>query len=125
MKISKIMIVDDDEDILFIGELSGRTIGKWAVVTTPSASEALAMAEKELPDVILLDVMMPDLDGPSVLARLREQPRSASIPVIFMTARAQRHEIEQYERLGAAGVIRKPFDPTSLPDEIRRIVEAG
>ena len=86
--------------------------------------QALTLAAHERPDVILLDVMMPELDGPGTFASLREDPATATIPVIFMTAKAQPHEVASYRALGAAGVIAKPFDPMSLPGEIRSIVEA-
>lgn len=80
------------------------------------------MAERVAPDVILLDVMMPGLDGPTVFARLRERPVTARIPVIFMTAKVQTHELARYEALGAIGIIPKPFDPMTLADQVRRLV---
>jgi len=121
--IRKIMIVDDDEDIRVVTELAARRIGNWEVVSVGSGEEALAEARVELPDVILLDVLMPDLDGPTTLEKLREEPRTAAIPVIFLTARVQQHEVDRYLGLGARGVISKPFDVTSLPDEVRRILQ--
>ncbi len=122
MKIEKLLVVDDDEDIRTVTSLTASRLGHWEVAVAGSGPEALRVAERERPDVILLDVMMPDMDGPATLARLREQPGCAAIPVIFLTAKAQQHEVSQLRSLGAAGVIRKPFDPTALPDEIRRIV---
>ncbi|MHC4452851.1 MAG: response regulator, partial [Planctomycetota bacterium] len=80
------------------------------------------LARREQPDVILLDVMMPVLDGPATMAKLREEPATAGIPVIFLTAKVQKHEVDSYLAQGAVSVIRKPFDATSLPDEIRGIV---
>jgi CheY-like chemotaxis protein len=125
MKITKIMIVDDDGDICTVVELAARRVGGWGVVVAASGQEALAKARSERPDVILLDVMMPDLDGPATLAMLREEPSTAAIPVIFLTAKVQRPELERYMALGAIGVIRKPFDAMTLPDEVRRIVQGA
>jgi CheY-like chemotaxis protein len=122
VNIEKIMIVDDDEDIRAVTELAARRIGNWRVVSAASGEEALDVARRELPDLILLDVMMPVLDGPTTMAKLREEPATAAIPVIFLTAKVQQHEIDRYLELGARGVIRKPFDATALPDEVRRIL---
>jgi CheY-like chemotaxis protein len=121
----KVMIVDDDEDIRLICELAIRRIGKWDVVVAASGEEALALAQSEGPDVILLDVMMPGIDGPTTLARLRDRPETRKIPVVFLTAKAQQREVDRYMALGATGVISKPFDIIKLADEIRRIVEGG
>ncbi len=125
MKITKIMIVDDDEDICTVAELAARRVGGWDVVVAASGQEALAKARSERPDVILLDAMMPVLDGPATLVKLREEPSTATIPVIFLTAKVQRLEVERYMALGAIGVIRKPFDAMTLPDEVRRIVQGA
>ena len=125
MKITKIMIVDDDEDICTVAELAARRVGGWDVVVAASGQEALDKARSERPDVILLDAMMPVLDGPSTLVKLREEPSTATIPVIFLTAKVQRREIERYMALGAIGVIRKPFNAMTLPDEVRRIVRGA
>lgn len=122
--IRKVMMVDDEPHIRRIGELSLRGVGKWNVVLAGSGKEAIDLARREQPDVILLDVMMPGMDGPATLAELRGAPDTAAIPVIFLTAKAQRHEVERYRMLGAAGVLTKPFDPMTLPDEIRTIFDA-
>ena len=79
----------------------------------------LAAAAKWRPDLILLDVMMPVMDGPATLRRLRENPQTADIPVVFMTARAQTRELDHFKSLGAAGVIVKPFDPMTLAASLR------
>ena len=122
--LSKVLLVDDEPDIRRIGQISLEHVGHWKVVQAQSGLQALTLAVNEKPDVILLDVMMPDLDGPGTFARLREDPVTARIPVIFMTAKAQPHEVAAYRALGAAGVIAKPFDPMTLPAEVRTIVEA-
>jgi CheY-like chemotaxis protein len=124
MAIAKVMMIDDEPDIRQVGQMSLKAVGKWQVVLAKSGSEGVELAAKELPDVILLDVMMPGMDGPTTLAKLREAEASARIPVIFMTAKVQKHEVERYVALGAAGVISKPFDPMTLPREVRRIIEA-
>jgi CheY-like chemotaxis protein len=124
MNLSKVLLVDDEPDIRRIGQISLEHVGKWKVVQAQSGLQALTVAASEKPDVILLDVMMPELDGPGTFARLREDPATAAIPVIFMTAKAQPHEVASYRALGAAGVIAKPFDPMTLPGEVRSIVEA-
>ena len=122
MTITKIMIVDDDEDIRLVSELAARRVGKWDVVLAATGEEALDRARSEQPDVILLDVMMPGTNGPATLKMLSEEPATNGIPVIFLTAKVQKHEVEHYLALGAKGVILKPFDVMTLPDEIRRIV---
>jgi CheY-like chemotaxis protein len=116
--------IDDEADIRLIGSLSLTEVGGWRVLEAPSGAEGVVLAASEPPDVVLLDVMMPGLDGPRTLELLRADPRTRSVPVIFMTARAQKHETEAFLALGAAGVIHKPFDPMTLPDEIRRLVES-
>lgn len=123
MEINKVLLVDDEPDIRTIGELALREVGGWQVALAPSGAAALALVRQFEPDLILLDVMMPELDGPATLAALRDDPSSAAIPVIFMTAKVQRHEVKRYVELGALGVIAKPFDPMTLPEELRRLTQ--
>lgn len=125
MSIERVLIVDDDEDVRQVCEIAARRLGKWDVLLAASGEEALVQARREKPDVILLDVMMPRLDGPTTLGRLREDPATSGIPVIFLTAKAQRHEVESFLALGASGVILKPFDVMTLADDVRRIVAGG
>lgn len=125
MKIDKILMVDDDEYIRKIAEISLRKVGKWTVRLATSGKEALIIARDEIPDVILMDVTMPDLDGPATFAKLKECQLTAEIPVIFLTGRVLNEEINEYRKLGVAGVINKPFDPMKLPEEIRRIINAN
>ena len=122
MIVTKVLLVDDDADIRRIGQLSLQAVGKWKVVLAGSGAEALEAAEREQPDLVLLDVMMPGMDGPTTLAKLRESPATAKIPVFFLTAKVQRNEVERFLELGAQGVIRKPFDPMLLPEEIAQLV---
>ena len=125
MELDQILLVDDEADIRRIGQFSLTAIGKLRVITAASGAEALEIAARELPDAILLDVMMPGLDGPDVLIRLRESEATRAIPVIFMTAKVQRSEVERYLQLGARGVINKPFDPMTLPRRVRDILMEG
>lgn len=122
--IARVMVVDDDDDIRTIADLALREVGGWQTICLGSSRAAVVLAAIEHPDVILLDVMMPELDGQATIKRLREDPRTADIPVVFMTAKAQPAELARYAALGAVGVISKPFDPLGLADEIRRLVEA-
>jgi two-component system, OmpR family, response regulator len=122
MTIRKVLLVDDEDDIRTIGQLSLSRVGKWETVLASNGDEALRKAAAERPDVILLDVMMPGMDGPTTLARLREQPATATTPVIFMTAKIQKHEVARYLELGAVGVIGKPFEPLTLPADIKKLV---
>jgi two-component system, OmpR family, response regulator len=119
--LTKILMVDDEPHIRRVAELSLNRVGKWSVVLAASGPEGIAAAERERPDLILLDVMMPGMDGPTTLSALQAHAMVAGIPVIFMTAKVQEREIERYLGLGAAGVVCKPFDPMKLPDQIRRI----
>ena len=125
MPIEKVLLVDDDPRIRKIAQISLQGVGKWNVRAVSSGFEALEAAASERPDVILLDVMMPEMDGPTTLARLRENAELASIPVIFFTAKVQKQEVDSYLALGAAGIISKPFDPMKLPSEIVEILRAS
>lgn len=119
--LQKILFVEDDPDIQMVAQLALEAVGGYTVHMCSSGAEALAVAEQFAPDLILLDVMMPGMDGPTTLAELRKKPALAHIPVIFMTARVQRHEVEQYLALGAADVISKPFDPMTLSAQVAAI----
>ena len=118
----KVLLVDDDDDIRSIGELALVRVGGMRTVLASSGAMALEVAAREQPHVVLLDVMMPGMDGLTTFRRLREQPATAAIPVVFVTAKVQRHEVQRYLDLGAIGVIGKPFDPMTLPDELRAIM---
>jgi len=120
--VKKVMLVDDDDDVRLIAQMALRDVGGWPTVAVASGRLAVALAPTERPDVILLDVMMPDLDGPSVLRQMQRDAATADIPVIFMTAKARPAEVERLVAVGAAGVITKPFDPMTLADQVRAIV---
>jgi CheY-like chemotaxis protein len=120
----KVLIVDDDADIRSIIRLSLSRLGGMEVVEAASGAEGVRTAQDEKPDVILLDVMMPVMDGTATLAELRSHATTATTPVIFLTAKAMRAEIERLKALGAAGVLIKPFDPSTLPAQVRAHVDA-
>jgi two-component system OmpR family response regulator len=121
----KVLIVDDEDDLRKIAALSLGRVGGMEVVEATSGSEAVEKAVREKPDVILLDVMMPGVDGPSTLGLLRSLPEVAAIPIIFLTAKAMPREVERLVSLGAKGVITKPFDPMSLAHQVRALLGAG
>lgn len=114
-------MVDDDPDIRQVAELSLAEVGGWKVSLASSGAEAIEKISEVNPDVILLDVMMPEMDGPSTFLKLREIEGFANTPIIFITAKVQKHEIDRYLALGAMGCISKPFDPMTLPNQISEI----
>ena len=117
--LSRILYVDDDDDIRTIAIFALEAIGNFQTASCGSGREALERAETFDPQLLLLDVMMPEMDGPAVLAEFRKRPRTAHTPAVFMTAKVQQSEIDQFMTLGAIDVIAKPFDPMALPDLIR------
>ncbi|WP_339773145.1 response regulator [uncultured Pseudosulfitobacter sp.] len=120
----KILHVEDDADIREIAQLALGLSGDFEVVQSASGEEALLMVQAFIPDVLLLDVMMPGMTGRQTLERMREIPALEKTPAIFMTARAQNSEVEELRGLGAAEVISKPFDPMSLGDQIKAALKA-
>jgi len=122
---ARILYVDDEDDIREIAQLSLELDPEFEVRSSASGVEALTDAADWRPDLILLDVMMPDMDGPETLRRLADSPLTASIPVVFITARTQTHEVERYLAMGAVGVIAKPFDPLALAGDVRKLLSSG
>jgi len=112
----KILVVEDDDNIRFVAQMSLEE--NWQVLEASSGEMALQVAASENPDVVLLDIMMPGMDGVETMARLRKMRGFADTPIIFMTAKVQTHEVEGYVKLGAAGLIPKPFDPMKLSSQI-------
>lgn len=123
--LSRIMIVEDDPDIREIAVMALEDLGGFEVMAFASGADALERVEAVAPDLVLLDYMMAGMDGAEVLRRLRAEPATAGIPVVFVTAKASESEIERLRDMGAAAVITKPFDPMTLPDRVREICEAG
>jgi CheY-like chemotaxis protein len=119
MSFVRVLHVDDEADIREVVEISLGIDPGILAICCASGQEALATAATWYPDIILLDVMMPAMDGPATLKRLRDNPETVNIPVVFMTARAQSREIDSFRSLGAVGVIPKPFDPMKLAALVR------
>ncbi len=121
----KILCVDDDHDIRTIAAMALGLDPGMEVRSVSSGIEMLALlrSDRWRPDAVLLDVMMPDMDGPASLKAVRAFAAYADLPVIFMTARAGKADIEAYRKLGVRGVIVKPFNPIHLADEVRTLVD--
>lgn len=115
----RILLVDDEPDVREVVDVSLGLDPQFKTRACASGADALITAADWTPSIILLDVMMPFMDGPTTLANLRKNPRTAHIPVVFLTARTRADEIEQYTSLGAQGVLSKPFDPMTLAASVR------
>lgn len=118
----QILIIDDEDDIREVAQMGLELVSGWRVETADSGLEGASRAAADVPDAILLDVMMPDVDGPATLKLLRSDPATASIPVVFLTARAQASDVDWLTGLGADGVLAKPFDPVTLADDVARVL---
>lgn len=119
--LTRILYVEDQPDIRLVAKMALEAVGGFTVMACESGADALRCASDARADLLLLDVMMPGMDGPGLLALLREMPATAKIPVIFMTAKVQASEVALYKGLGALEVIAKPFDPMALSEQLRRI----
>ena len=119
--LQRITYVEDDHDIRAIAELALGTLAGYTLDLCENGKQAIETIPSFQPDLVLLDVMMPVMDGVETLNRLKNTPELADIPVIFMTAKAQRHEVQAYKDGGAIDVITKPFDPTELPAHVQKI----
>ncbi len=119
--LNTILYVEDEPDIRMVAQLALETVGGFTLKVCSSGEEAVLAGPGFKPDLFLLDVMMPGMDGPSTLAALRALPTLKDTPVIFMTAKVQPGEIQQYRDMGALDVIAKPFDPMTLADQVRTI----
>lgn len=119
--LKRILHVDDEPDIREVAKLALEGVGGFTVEVCASGKEALEMAPRFKPDLILLDVMIPIMDGPSTLRALRDDDKTADIPIVFMTAKVQKLEIAEFKELGAIDVIEKPFDPMTLADRVKAI----
>jgi CheY-like chemotaxis protein len=122
-ELSRILMVEDEPDIQAVARVALEAVGGFQVEMCSSGNEALEKVLGVAPDLILMDVMMPGLDGPSTLQALRADPATAKFPVIFMTAKVQPNEVSRFLDLGALGVIAKPFDPMTLASTIRSLWE--
>lgn len=124
-ELQRVMCVEDDPDIRMIIEFSLTNLGGYQVCMCAGGQAALTQAPLFKPELVLLDVMMPDMSGPQTLAALRNLPDMRGVPVVFLTAKAMPDEVEDLLKYGATGVIVKPFDPVSLPQNIRIYWEHG
>jgi two-component system, OmpR family, alkaline phosphatase synthesis response regulator PhoP len=121
----RILIVDDEFDIRAVAQLTLEAVGGWQVSIATCGIEGVSKAVDEQPDVILLDVMMPDMDGIETFKALQANPTTQSIPVILMTAKVQAAEQRRFAELGVAGIIAKPFKAMKLPDQIAKTLGWG
>jgi CheY-like chemotaxis protein len=123
MKLTKVMVVEDDPDIQTVVRLSLKMRGVADVLVVENGEECLAQVTGYKPEVILMDVMMPRLDGYETCRRLKENSATRDIPVIFLTAKAQQYEIGRGLQMGATGYLTKPFDPMTLHSQIIELLE--
>lgn len=121
MNLQRILYVEDEPDIQAVAKLALEMVGGYQVMICSGGQEALDKVGGFAPDLILLDVMMPGMDGQTTLQNLRADPATADIPVIFLTAKVQPPEVVQYQALGALNVIAKPFDPMTLAAQVQQI----
>jgi CheY-like chemotaxis protein len=119
----RILVIDDECTIGFVISACLEEFGSWKVFLADNGNEGLILAKTELPDAILLDVMMPEMDGITLFHYLRSEPITQKIPVIFLTAKVQSSDLRQFSNIGATGIISKPFDPLKLVEQITEILE--
>lgn len=121
----KVLIIDDEDDVRSIASMSLGMVGQMDVIEASSGGEGIAAAQCEQPDVILLDMMMPGMDGLATIRLLKSSIETSSIPVIFLTAKAMTSEIETLKQAGALGVITKPFNPMMLTRDVQDLLAQG
>ena len=121
--LNSIIMIEDEPDIQTVARMALEAVGGYQVEVFNSGEEAVQGIDSKQPDLILLDVMMPGMDGPTTLQELRKKPAFANTPIVFMTAKVQPQEVQSYIDLGAMDVISKPFDPMKLSDQVREIWE--
>jgi len=119
--LERICYVEDDEDIQRIVRMSLERVGKMKVEVVSDPNLAIAAIARFKPDLVMLDWMMPGMDGPTLFRKMKQQPETATLPVVFITAKATQRDMEELVALGAAGTISKPFSPKDLPDQLRAI----
>jgi CheY-like chemotaxis protein len=121
----RVLVIDDDDDIRMLVRLSLQRVGGLEVIEAANGREGLALARAERPDAILLDVMMPEMDGPTTVSELRRVPETADIPVILLTAKVQARDHERFAELPIQGTIPKPFDPLTLARQLDELAGSG
>ena len=119
--LNRICYVEDDEDIQRIVRMSLERVGKMTVAVVGDPTQAIETMAEFHPDLVMLDWMMPVMDGPTLFRQMKLRPETSSLPVVFITARASQRDLDDLKNLGAAGVISKPFSPKDLPDQLRAI----
>ena len=119
----RVLLIEDEDNVREVAQMSLELMANWDVSTAASGEEGLGRAREQQPELILLDVMMPGMDGPTTFQALRDDPNTAEIPIIFLTAKAQAADRLRLLELGALGVNTKPFDPGTLHVEIARLAE--
>ena len=119
--LNRICYVEDDEDIQRIVRMSLERVGKMTVAVVSDPTQAIQAFAEFQPDLVMLDWMMPVLDGPALFRQMKLRPETSDLPVVFITARASPRDLEELQSLGAAGTISKPFSPKDLPDQLRAI----
>jgi CheY-like chemotaxis protein len=117
-----VLIVDDEEDVRAIAQMGLEMATDWNILCASSGEEALAIAATKQPDIILLDMMMPDMDGRTTLQKLKANPTTQQIPVILVTAKIQQSEQESFADMDVAAVLAKPFRPLKLADQINAVL---
>jgi CheY-like chemotaxis protein len=120
--IPRILVIDDEADIREVTALSLETVAGWQVISAPCGAQGIQRASLEQPDAILLDVMMPDIDGPTTFHILKQNGNTAHIPVVLLTAKVQGADRRNLEALGAVAILAKPFDPLTLADQISAVL---
>ena len=119
--LNRICYVEDDEDIQRIVRMSLEKVGKMTVAVVTDPTRAIETITEFRPDLVMLDWMMPVMDGPTLFKQLKLRPETSGLPVVFITARAGQRDLDELKTLGAAGTISKPFSPKDLPDQLRAI----
>ncbi|MET0695523.1 MAG: response regulator [Propionibacteriaceae bacterium] len=122
MSSRRLLVVDDDDAIREVAQMALEIVGGFTVQTASSGSDAWTKVQRDAPDAVLLDVMMPGMDGPTLLSHFRSDPRTRDIPIIFLTAKIQAGDRRDWDNLDIAGVIAKPFDPMKLSADISRLL---
>ncbi|MEG3832700.1 MULTISPECIES: response regulator [unclassified Microcoleus] len=122
MSAKRILVIDDEKNLCSVIQACLEHLGGWFVLSAPGGSQGLLLAETQLPDAILLDVMMPDMDGLTLFGLLQNNVATRGIPVIFLTAKVQAMDLSKFADLGVAGVIAKPFDPLILAQQVAEIL---
>ena len=124
-ELKRILYAEDEPDIQAVAKIALETVGGFELRVCNNGEEAVANAISYAPDLLLFDVMMPGMDGPTALKAIKEMPEMADTPAIFMTAKVQPAEVAEYKALGAIDVIAKPFDPMTLAEQIKTIWQAS